>query len=250
MKIQPVSPKIRSYFLNHLAVLAAALVLVAHVAPPAFAAKVEVIDKDEADPRNEDADDAPKAFKEPKTGREKARALFRRKPAAEGEGDSGGASGDRYLGLHLGSFLSSEGFKWGDRSRNDGLGNLNAGVTYRMGEWIGSMDLMIRADFQTYTVDGQSPLKMSLVPMVMFPDVASGFPLYFGAGIGPGIFFKQLSGESAISLDYQLVAGARVLEVVESTGFTIETGLKNHVHLLSDGQFNGFFVALGVNFVF
>ncbi len=247
MKTNPVALKFRSYFLSRLACLMGAFLVFVHVPNDALAAKVEVVDKDDSQ-----SDDSEKAgAKTPASGREKARAMFRRKPAADdGDSGGGGASGDRYLGLHLGSFLSSEGFKWGDRSRNDGLGNLTAGVTYRMGEWIGSMDLMVRADFQTYSVDGQSPLKMSLLPMVMFPDVASGFPLYFGAGIGPGIFFKQLSGESAITLDYQLVAGARVLEVLQSTGFTIETGLKNHVHLLSDGQFNGFFVALGVNFVF
>lgn len=245
----PAARKFRNYFLSHLAFLSAAVFIFAQIPEMVVAAKVEI--KDQADPRDEDAEDTPAASEKPATGREKARTLFRRKTASEDGGDSGGgSSGDRYLGLHLGSFMSSEGFKWGDRSRNDGLGNMTAGVTYRMGEWIGSMDLMVRADFQTYSVDGQSPLKMSLLPMVMFPDVASGFPLYFGAGIGPGIFFRQLSGESAVTLDYQLVAGARVLEVLNSTGFTLETGLKNHVHLLSDGQFNGFFVALGVNFVF
>ena len=185
----------------------------------------------------------------PQSGRERARALFRRKPANDSPA-AATSSGARYLALHLGSFVSSEGFKWGERSRNDNLGNLTAGVTYRFGEWIGAMDLMVRADFQTFSVDGQNPLKMSLMPLVVFPDVSSGFPLYFGAGLGPGIFFRQVTGESAISLDYQIIAGVRVLEVFDSTGFTFETGLKNHVHLLSDGQFNGFFVALGVNFVF
>jgi hypothetical protein len=47
-----------------------------------------------------------------------------------------------------------------------------------------------------------------------------------------------------------LVAGARFLNVIDTMGFMIETGLKNHIHLLSDGQFNGVFVNVGTVFTF
>ena len=57
-------------------------------------------------------------------------------------------------------------------------------------------------------------------------------------------------GESSLSLDYQLIAGARIFDVFENTGFLIETGMKNHVHLLSDGQFNGVFLTVGSVFTF
>jgi hypothetical protein len=68
--------------------------------------------------------------------------------------------------------------------------------------------------------------------------------------VGPGIFFKQASQESSLSLDYELVAGARLFDMVENTGFFLEFGLKNHLLLLSDGQFNGVYLAGGALFTF
>jgi hypothetical protein len=61
---------------------------------------------------------------------------------------------------------------------------------------------------------------------------------------------KQIADESILALDYSLVAGARFLNVIDTMGFMIETGLKNHIHLLSDGQFNGVFVNVGTVFTF
>lgn len=84
----------------------------------------------------------------------------------------------------------------------------------------------------------------------MFPDASSKFPLYFGVGAGLGVFVKQLSGESAMSLDYQVLAGARFFDLFNNAGFFLEAGLKNHMHMLSDGQFNGTFVAAGSVFTF
>lgn len=78
----------------------------------------------------------------------------------------------------------------------------------------------------------------------------SGFPLYFGGGAGVGVFFKQLRDESSLSLDYQLVMGLRLLRLIGETGLVLETGMKNHVHLLSDGQYNGVFLTLGAAFNF
>ena len=57
-------------------------------------------------------------------------------------------------------------------------------------------------------------------------------------------------GESFLAVQYQLVAGARLFNVVGQTGFFIESGLKNHINLLSDGQFNGYFLTVGTIFTF
>jgi hypothetical protein len=171
---------------------------------------------------------------------------FERKPSAES--DSGSRS--HFLGLHIGGFVDSESFKWGARDKDEDNGKISIGVTYRMGEWTETMDLLLRIDFNSYDLVDGKPLKMSILPMVVFPEANSKFPLYFGVGIGPGIFFKQITQESALSFDYQMVAGFRMFDVFENTGFSFEMGLKNHLHLLSDGQFNGVFAAAGVIFTF
>lgn len=156
----------------------------------------------------------------------------------------------RLLALHLGGYTESEAFVWGKRGRNDDIGKYTVGVTYRVGEWTNSMDLHIRVDFNRYELENERPLKMSFLPLITFPDAASGFPLYFGAGAGVGVFFKQLDGESNLSLDYQILAGVRMLDVFGSTGVFFESGMKNHLHLLSDGQVNAVFVATGAVFRF
>jgi len=155
----------------------------------------------------------------------------------------------RYLALHIGTYFDEDAYKWG-RGDLDDIGKLNAGVSYRIGEWVNSMDLLVRADFSTWDLDEGNALKMSLLPVIVFPDASSKFPLYFGAGAGVGVFFKQIRKESALSFDYQLLLGARFFDVLETMGFFIEAGMKNHIHLLSDGQYNGVFVTIGVLFNF
>ena len=112
------------------------------------------------------------------------------------------------------------------------------------------MDLSIRADFNEYATSGEKPMKMSLMPLITFPESAAKFPLYFGIGAGFGVFFRQIQGESAVTFDYQLVAGARFFDIYENTGFFIETGLKNHLQLMSNGQYNGTFLSAGAVFTF
>ena len=159
------------------------------------------------------------------------------------------AGGPRVLALHVGTYLDDDVYKWGSRDNKD-AGKLTAGVTYRIGEWVNSMDLYLRVDFNTYKLKEGKPLKMSLMPVVTFPDANSGFPLYFGAGAGLGIYFKQIDDEGSISFDYQLITGVRFFELLGSAGLTVEAGLKNHIHLLSDGQYNGVFAAVGTVFNF
>lgn len=226
--------------------LAIGLVFIALTQSRVVFAKTEIVDT--AEEEISEPSRAPASASESKkthVGRDYARSYFERKPSSD---DSGG--GDRYLAIHLGSYTSSQAYQWSSQGRANNPGNLTTGVTYRVGEWVSSMDLLFRADFNTYTIDGDSPTKLSLLPMVTFPDARSKFPLYFGAGAGLGIFFKQVVNKSNLSLDYQLVAGARLLDVYKSLGFFVEAGMKNHLHLLTEGQFNGFFVALGTAFTF
>ena len=151
--------------------------------------------------------------------------------------------------LGLGAFVNSKSHKWGPDSEDPG--EFTANVTYRFGEWVNSMDLLFRLEYQTFDVGiGKDPKKFSLMPVIIFPDARSAFPVYFGAGAGVGIFMSQPDDESNLSFDYQLFLGGRLLNVMDSLGFFVEAGIKNHVHLLSSGQFDGVFVTFGSVFTF
>jgi hypothetical protein len=168
----------------------------------------------------------------------------------EAETESAVGPDDHFLAVHLGGFIDDTAYKWGRDEPQKKTGNFNIGVTYRMGEWVNSMDLAGRAEYTTYTVDGKSASKLTFMPVITFPDAAAKFPLYFGAGLGLGIFTNQLGGESPISLDYSLFLGTRFFDIFRNVGFFLEFGIKNHLFLSSDGQFNGLFVAMGPAFTF
>ena len=191
------------------------------------------------------------AAQEPVVGREAAARYFQpREPAQTFNNPGNAGPSDHYLALHFSRYMSSQSYDWGKNGSEDDIGRNGFGVTYRVGEWYNSMDLKIRIDYQEFEVGGERPNKLSFLPILTFPDASSRFPLYFGAGIGLGVFLKQVSGKSALSLDYQLMAGARFFDIFENTGFFIEAGLKNHLHILSSGQFNGTFLAGGLVFTF
>jgi len=155
-----------------------------------------------------------------------------------------------FMMVHIGTFLDSQAYQWGKTSGWDDKARLNLGVTYRFGEWTNSMDLLFRGEFNTFSFDGESPYKISFMPVIMFPDASSEFPLYFGAGGGLGVFFKQVSAESSLSIDFTIFGGVRFFDVFEFGGLFGEVGLKNHVHFLSDGQFNGVYISTGMIFSF
>lgn len=158
--------------------------------------------------------------------------------------------GDHYLALHAGMFVDSHAWAWGHNGTPDNIGKTNFGVTYRFGDGGQTMDWVIRTEFTSYSLPEGDAFKISFVPMLLFPEAESRFPLYFGAGLGPGIFAKQTPDSSPLSLDYELVAGVRFFNLWRSTGFFAETGLKNHFHLIGAGQFNGVFISVGALFSF
>lgn len=188
-----------------------------------------------------------------KTGEKAARKYFTErepsKPSAARSQSNFESSSQRYLSVHLGSFINDKQYRWGTNNEDD-VGDLFLGVTYRVGEWVNSMDLLFRADLETYDIDGKNPTKLSLMPIVAFPDAASGFPLYFGGGAGIGVFFSQIGSESDLSFDYQLLTGLRFPQLFETGGLVFEIGYKGHVLLFSSGQFSGVYASLGGVFEF
>ena len=165
--------------------------------------------------------------------------------------DSDVMTGDtHYMALHIGGFLSSDSFQWGASPHISNTGNLTAGLTYRMNPLGRLADWALRVDFIGYTLPEGKSLQVAFLPLLLFPESSSKFPIYFGIGAGLGIFPTQLPGESVLGIHYQLLAGVRFFNVLGSTGFFLETGLKNHFFLLSDGQFNGLFLTAGALFTF
>ncbi len=173
-------------------------------------------------------------------------------PAAKtsSSGPSTLAEDEHYLAIHIGSFVSSDSYQWGGTPHVGSVGRLNMGLTYRLGMFGSFADWAIRADFIGYELPEGKPVQLVVLPLLMFPEAGSKFPLYFGVGLGPGFFFNQIQQESFLSLNYQLLAGARFFNMIENTGFFIEGGLKNNILLLSDGQFMGYFLAVGAVFTF
>jgi hypothetical protein len=149
----------------------------------------------------------------------------------------------------VGPYTESTAYLWKGSDKRTKVGSASYGVTYLFDQW-SAMDVNFRGDFSEYKIDDERLLKLSLMPLWTFPMWESHFPLYFGLGGGLGIFFKQIEAESNLSFDYQLVLGVRVPELVDSVGFSIEFGLKNHLQLLSDGQFNGMALTAGTVFSF
>lgn len=189
------------------------------------------------------------------TGRDAAQKYMRPRRPSDGEGTEGrrpsqASSDAHYLAVHGGVFVSDTAYKWSRPDQQDNIGTWNFGVTYRVGEWVNSMDLNLRVDLARIAPSAGPTTKLSFLPVVTFPDAGSRFPLYFGIGAGLGIFTNQIDGESSLTLDYQLLAGARFFNLWGQTGLFVEGGLKNSLFLLSDGQFNATFVAGGLVFTF
>jgi hypothetical protein len=159
------------------------------------------------------------------------------------------AIGDNLLLLHLGRYVNSQAYDWGATAEVGDVGAANYGVTYLFDEWHG-LDLNIRMDFSEYNVQSNRALKLALLPLWTFPRADTRFPLYFGLGGGVGIFLQQLNNKSNLSFDYQLVMGARFMDLTPGFGAFIEFGLKNHLHILTNGQFNGTAFSAGAVFTF
>ncbi|MBK9294871.1 MAG: hypothetical protein IPM57_10610 [Oligoflexia bacterium] len=181
------------------------------------------------------------------TGEAEARKYFRK---STDQAPSRSYSGDHYLAVHLGAFISSDSYKWGGIDHATNNGRINGGFTYRMGSFGDFSDFALRADVIGYEVADVRPVQIAVLPMILLPEASSEFPLYFGGGIGAGFFFNQVREESFISLNYQIVAGARFFNALDNVGFFLEGGLKNNLLLMTDGQFIGYFLAIGSLFTF
>lgn len=157
---------------------------------------------------------------------------------------------EHYLAIGIGSFTQTDSYNWGQSTKEEDVGKYGIDMTYRLAQEGYLFDQALRVSYNEFKPAGERTSKLSFMYGMTLPDAGSKFPLYFGIAAGPGIFLKQISGESSISFDYQLFLGLRLFNLFENTGFYIEGGLRNHLLLTSDGQLNGTFVSAGAVFTF
>ncbi len=179
-------------------------------------------------------------------GKEAAMKYFTgqsRKPATvitqnRAEPDSEGV---RSLSLALGGLVQTKSYGWADES---------------MGGWSGELAYQSQTeyfrtgyalDFQKFVDDEQELSKLAFLFSVSFPRRLT-FPVYIGASVGPGYFLKQKRDESELTLDYKGYMGLRLSQ--NNNLFFLEGGVKNHLNVLTDGQFIGWFVSSGVAYRF
>src|SRR4051812_15955471 len=87
--------------------------------------------------KDEQSIDAPVTDVPPSKNDEREARKFFRKPASEGGGSTSNV-GDHYLAIHVGSFISSDTYQWGQTPHLTSTGRLNLGLTYRLGS-LGSL---------------------------------------------------------------------------------------------------------------
>lgn len=192
----------------------------------------------------------------PKVGRSAAAKYFQQNPEEQSKNqryvashEAGLSNEERYLALGLSLFTKSESYNWGTINKAQDVGKLGLDMTYRLDQ-SNYIDYALRVSYNEYEVQSQRANKISFMYAVTLPDASSKFPLYFGAAAGPGVFFTQLGNESVLTLDYLLYFGLRIFNLLDTTGFYIEGGMKNHIQLTSDGQLNGTYISAGAVFTF
>lgn len=150
--------------------------------------------------------------------------------------------GHRILALAVGSLVNS-------RNYNEGQGQYmgwNAEAFYLKADQ-GYFAKGYHLEMQKFSTHLRELTKLSFLLSFSFPRRLS-FPVYLGVAAGPGFFLKQNKGKSQFSFDYKAYLGLRLNQ--ENSQYFLQTGVKNHVLVLSDGQFVGWFVSSGVAYTF
>ncbi len=193
----------------------------------------------------------------PKVGRDAAAKYFQKKgqeyrgvaeESAEFTVDSG--TDHRYMTFGGSVFTNSNSYDWGKSGEETDVGKWGIDMTYRLSQYNNLLDYALRVSYIDYTAVSRRANKLSFLYSAMLPDAHSKFPLYFGAAAGAGIFLTQLQDESPLSLDYQVFMGLRFFDLFDNSGFYIESGLKNHIQLTTNGQLNGTYIGAGAVFSF
>ncbi len=155
---------------------------------------------------------------------------------------SGALVGDQILAVAVGSLVNTQSYNWAEESTP----GWNVEAFYqRAGD--GYFGHGYHLDLQKFASGNEELTKLSFLFSLTFPRRLS-FPVYIGVAAGPGYFLKQKENESHFAFDYKGYVGLRLNQV--HSQYFVQSGVKNHVHVLSDGQFIGWFVSSGVAYTF
>lgn len=180
------------------------------------------------------------------TGKSAAMKYFtpkaKKQQTTRGPAAAHASGGSRLLSISMGSLISSKSYQW---EGDDFLGwNIEAAYLSEGDGWFGQG---IQLEMQKFAVGEQELAKVALLFSLTFPRRLS-FPVYLGVAAGPGFFLKQTEDESDLTFDYKAYVGLRLNQ--PRAQYFLQSGVKNHLHVLSDGQFIGWFVSSGVAYKF
>ncbi len=182
------------------------------------------------------------------TGRSAALKYFspnaKRQASVRGPASSSSSSlqGDQILAVAVGSLINTKSYNWGDESTP----GWNVEAFY---QWAGSgvFGQGVHLEMQKFALADEELTKLSFLYSLTFPRRLS-FPVFIGVAAGPGYFLKQQENESHFAFDYKAYLGLRLNQA--HSQYFVQSGVKNHVNVLSDGQFIGWFVSSGVAYTF
>ena len=149
---------------------------------------------------------------------------------------------ENLLGLSVGSLLNSKSYGWLDEE--------TSGWSVEAQYLSQGEDYISRGyhfELQKFSSKERELTKLSFLVSFNFPRRLS-FPVYLGVAAGPSYFVQQLKGSSEFALDYRAYAGLRLSGTYGQ--YFLQSGVKNHVHVLDSGQFIGWFFSSGVAYKF
>lgn len=147
------------------------------------------------------------------------------------------------LTLAVGSLLNGKSYHW---IEDDDFGGWTAEASY-VDAASGTFANGFHLELQNFVQGDEKLSKISALVSFIFPRRLS-FPVYIAVAAGPGYFVKQRKNESEFSIDYKSYIGFRLDD--DHSQYFLQSGVKNHIHMLSDGQFIGWFVSSGVAYKF
>ena len=189
---------------------------------------------------------APADLKASETGRDAAMKYFRGKKSSRSRTrgpQSAEVPGRQLLGVAVGNLLSSKNYHW---MENDDVGGWNLELAYTRSDQ-GWFARRYSLELQQFSANEARLSKLSFLFTFLFPRRLE-FPVYIGFAAGPGYFIKQRRNESEFSIDYKAFLGLRLND--PNSQYFLQSGVKNHVHVLSDGQFIGWYISSGVAYKF
>ncbi len=148
---------------------------------------------------------------------------------------------DSLLSVALGGLIQTQSYGWSEQSVEGW--NVEAAYQTQSDYFLTGYAL----DFQKFVNEGEELSKIAFLFSMSFPRRQT-FPVYIGVSAGPGFFFKQKKDESQFSFDYKAYMGMRLSQSYSL--FFLEGGVKNHLHILTDGQFIGWYMSSGVAYRF